>query len=115
MQCEQPPKKEREDGAPLLTSEHRTDPTIRLNLEDVKSLDEAMVEGYEEWVEKAPSKWQADGLFKYNAPIVLTSRFGQDTAIAIPDNEEEEGDSWQKERDFSKVAFLTFALATSIA
>lgn len=97
-----------------MISAHRVDPTIRLNLEDVRSLDQAIVGGYEEWVEKAPPKWKADGLFEHNIPIVVTSRFGQDTAIAIPDNEEEEGNSWDTERDFSKVAFLTFALATSI-
>lgn len=96
------------------TSVHRVDPTLKLNLEDVKSLDQAIVEGYDDWVAKSPPKWKADGLFKENIPIVVTSRFGQNTAIAVPDNEEEEANSWNTERDFSQVAFLTFALATMI-
>jgi hypothetical protein len=87
---------------------------IRLNLEDVKSLDVAMVEGYEEWKENAPATWQTDGLFRKNVPIVITSLFGQNTRIAVPENEAEEGVMWNAERDFSKVSFLTFALATSI-
>jgi hypothetical protein len=97
------------------TGTYRTEKQpIRLNLEDVKSLDEAMVEGYEEWARNAPAKWQTDGLFRKNVPIVITSRFGQNTRIAVPENEEEEAELWDRERDFSKVSFLTFALATSI-
>ena len=87
---------------------------IRLNLEDVKSLDLAMVEGYEELQKNAPATWQTDGLFRKNVPIVITSLFGQNTRIGVPENEVEEAATWNAERDFSKVSFLTFALATSI-
>jgi hypothetical protein len=93
---------------------NRDDPKVNLNMEDVKSLDTAIVAGYDDWVKKAPANWKADGLFRDNIPIVVTSRFGQSTEIAVPGNEEEEEHNWNTERDFSKVSFLTFALATSI-
>jgi hypothetical protein len=45
---------------------------------------------------------------------VVTSRFGQNIQIAGWGNEAEEAEEWQRERDFSKLAFFTFAIATSI-
>ena len=77
-------------------------------------MDKEIVSGYSEWVEKAPAHWTADGFLKNHSPIVITSRYGQNAAIAIPGQEEVEADIWDMDRDFSKVAFLTFALATSI-
>jgi hypothetical protein len=73
-----------------------------------------MVEGYDEWVNQAPESWRVDGFLEDNSPIVVTSRFGQNARIAVPGNEAEEADAWQSERDYSKFAFLTVAIANSI-
>jgi hypothetical protein len=85
-----------------------------LNLEGVKELDSLIVEGYEGWVRKAPDQWKADGFLERRSPILVTSRFGQNARIAIRGNEEEEAESWNLERDYSKISYLTFALATTI-
>jgi len=85
-----------------------------LNFEDVKTLDCLIVDGYSAWVNKAPSHWKADSFLQNHSPIVVTSRFGQNTGIAARGNEEHEAANWDSERDYSKIAFLTFALATSI-
>jgi hypothetical protein len=85
-----------------------------LNFEDVNTLDSLLVNEYDTWVNNAPPAWQADGFLKSNSPIVITSRFGQNAAIALQGNEQEEAVSWDMERDYSKIAFLTFALATKI-
>lgn len=103
-----------EKGPPNASDTHREEQHINLNIDDVKSLDDAIVAGYDEWAKNAPLKWKADGLFENNVPIVVTSRFGQNTRIAVTNNEEEEAHNWNTERDFSKIAYLTFALATSI-
>ncbi|KAH8978979.1 hypothetical protein EDB83DRAFT_2537418 [Lactarius deliciosus] len=87
---------------------------IRLNFEDVRELDSLISNGYTNWVNNAPDTWTADGFLNRHSPIVVTSRFGQNAAIATPGNEEYEAESWNSERDYSKIAFLTFALATSI-
>jgi hypothetical protein len=65
-------------------------------------------------VRKAPKHWKVDGFLEDNSPIVVTSRFGQNARIAAPGNELEEAEAWQLERDYSKFAFLTIAIATSI-
>lgn len=70
--------------------------------------------GYHEWVDNAPDHWKADGFLEDKSPIVVTSRFGQNARIATPGDEDYEADGWQLERDYSKLAFLTFAIATSI-
>jgi hypothetical protein len=96
------------------TNPYRDDKTIKLNFEDVSALDEEIAKGYSVWVANAPQKWKTDGFLENNSPIVVTSRYGQNAAIAVLGKEDEEADIWDWERDFSKTAFLTFALATSI-
>lgn len=85
-----------------------------MNIEDLKTFDKAIVDGYKQWGADAPQKWKDDGLFRSSVPIVVTSRFGQNTRIAVEGNEASEARNWDTERDFTKVAYLTFALATSI-
>lgn len=80
----------------------------------MKTLDRLIVDGYEEWVNDAPEEWKADGFIVRNSPIVVTSRYGQNAAIVVPGNEQREATSWDLERKHSKIAYLTFALATSI-
>ncbi|KAI9430768.1 hypothetical protein H4582DRAFT_2103578 [Lactarius indigo] len=90
------------------------EPTIRLNFEDAQKLDSLMANGYKDWVEKAPDSWKLDGFLKRHSPIVVTSRYGQNAAIALAGNEDNEAESWDTERDYSKISYVTFALATSI-
>ena len=93
---------------------NRNERSIRLNFENVKCLDSLVLEGYKDWVENAPDHWRIDGFIDKRSPIVVTSRFGQNARIAVPGKEDEESNAWGLERDFSKLAFFTFALATSI-
>ncbi len=95
-------------------SSYREDDTIKLNFEEVRLLDWLIADGYSAWVDEAPPDWKADGFLENHSPIVVTSRYGQNAAIAAEGNEVEEAVNWDLERDYSKVAFLTFALATSI-
>lgn len=85
-----------------------------MNFEDVTRLDHLIANGYADWVKNAPSKWKADGFLSNHSPIVVTSRYGQNAAIALLGNEEREAANWDLQRDYSKIAYLTFALATSI-
>jgi hypothetical protein len=73
-----------------------------------------MIEGYDAWVDDAPEAWKVDGFLLERSPIVVTSRFGQNARIATPGNEAQEAEAWERERDYSKLAFVTFAIATSI-
>ena len=70
--------------------------------------------GYREWVQGAPDSWKVDGFITHNSPIVVTSCFGQNAAIALEGNEDAEAQAWDRARDYSKIAFLTVAIATSI-
>jgi hypothetical protein len=92
----------------------RADKIIRLNFELLECLDTLIVDGYDKWVDKAPLEWKADGFLEHNSPIVVTSRFGQNARIAAPENELHEAVAWQLQCDYSKIAFITVALATSI-
>jgi hypothetical protein len=90
------------------------DAMFKLNFENVQHLDGLIVEKYDGWVDDAPDAWKADGFLLRRKPILVTSRFGQNARIATPGNEAHEAEAWQKERDYSKLAFVTFAIATSI-
>jgi hypothetical protein len=98
----------------LFTFLLRLETIIRLNYEDLKELDSLIVKGYDKWVQDAPDNWKVDRFLESRRPIVVTSRFGQNACIAAPGNESHEADAFQLERDHSKLAFLTIALATSI-
>ena len=87
---------------------------IKLNYESLRRLDELLVRGYADWVKDAPEDWKTDGFLTERSPIVVTSCFGQNGRVAIPGKENEEANAWQVERDYSKLAFFTFAIATSI-
>jgi hypothetical protein len=105
------------DFRPYVTADThlgRYDDVIRLNVENVKELSNEIIKGYDNWVKNAPQSWKADGFLERNSPIVITSRFGQNTPIAVLGNEEREADSWDTDRDYTKIAFMTIALATSI-
>ncbi|KAH9028272.1 hypothetical protein EDB85DRAFT_2147990 [Lactarius pseudohatsudake] len=88
--------------------------TIKLNQRNTEKLDELMSKGYKDWVKKAPSLWKKDGFLEKHSPIVVTSRYGQNVEIAEGGSEMREASNWNKERDYSKVAFTTVALATLI-
>lgn len=92
----------------------RDEQSISLNFEDVRALHLLILDGYHSWVDNAPNSWKKDLFLQSNSPILITSRYGQNASIALPNNNSDEADAWHRERDYSKVAFLTFALATSI-
>ena len=85
-----------------------------MNFEDVLSLNTLILNGYHSWVNNAPPSWKEDHFLQNNSPILITSRYGQNASIVLPGNNSDEALAWNRERDYSKVAFLTFALATSI-
>jgi hypothetical protein len=87
---------------------------IKLNFEEVTKLDRILLRDYRKWVEGAPDNWKVDGFLENKSPIVVTSRFGQNARIAALGNEDAEANSWELERNYSKLAFMTFALATSL-
>jgi hypothetical protein len=85
-----------------------------MNMKDLKRLDEELVAGFHNWVQAAPDHWKADGFLTKNSPIVITSCFGQNAAFGLEGDEDIEAAAWDRDRDFSKIAFLTVAIATSI-
>jgi predicted acylesterase/phospholipase RssA len=92
----------------------RNQPTINLSFEDLAALDTLLVEGYHGWVQQAPHHWKVDGFIVNNSPIIVTSHYGQNAAIALQGNEQQEAAAWQLDRDYSKIAILTVAIATHI-
>ncbi|KAI0281316.1 hypothetical protein BC826DRAFT_974771 [Russula brevipes] len=91
----------------IMTWGHETGPRIEC------SGSEALA-GYKAWVNKAPENWKADGFITRNSLIMVTSRYGQNARITLRGHEEDKAATWNAERDYSKVAHLTFALAMSI-
>ena len=85
-----------------------------MNFEELRDLDDRIVEGYDVWVSNAPPKWKADRFLQDHSPIVVTSRFGQNSRIAVGGQEDQEAEAWNIERDYSRISYLTFALATSL-
>jgi hypothetical protein len=85
-----------------------------LNFENLKDLNRHLIHGFARWVRDAPEAWKIDGFITKNSPVVITSRYGQNAAIALVGNRSEEAAAWDRDREFSKIAFLTVTIATSI-
>src|SRR5882757_8497161 len=75
-------------------------PTVNLNFESLKALDNLIVQGYQDWVNTAPPDWKTDGFLLERSPIIVTSCYGQNSAIALPGNEREEASAWPFDRGF---------------
>jgi hypothetical protein len=101
-------------GANTIIYDYRDGRTIGLNFETLSKLHTLLLDGYNDFVSNAPADWKKDGFLLNNKPIIITSRYGQNACIALEDNEDQEANDWNLERDYSKIAYLTFALATSI-
>ncbi|OCH83610.1 hypothetical protein OBBRIDRAFT_840366 [Obba rivulosa] len=68
-----------------------------------------IVENYNSYFADAPDYWKEDGFFRDHVPISIACRYGQN--ISIGDNE---GDIWARERDYSKIQFVSVALASHL-
>ena len=87
---------------------------IQLRLCDLKALDRLVVSEWEEWVDKAPAYWKADGFLTSRVPISVSSRFGQNQPIGNASTLEAQALRWDEERDYSKIQFVSMAVATDV-
>jgi hypothetical protein len=88
---------------------------ITLNLESLKALDMAIVNNYHDWVRNAPRDYIHDNFFQSRVPVAITSRFGQNQRLAeTVQYRAEERTNWSRDRDYSRIRYITLALATHI-
>lgn len=80
-------------------------------MELLHKLDKAIVGGYASWVQLAPGDYK-DGFFTDRIPIIVTSTYGQNQRLGLHPTVESK--NWHRDRDFSKVRFMTVALATHL-
>jgi hypothetical protein len=85
---------------------------LDLRLEDVQRLNRFIIEEWRDWVEAAPAAWKTDGFLVDHVPLAVTSRFGQNRSICIPQRRVPEAETWLKERRYDKIRYVTVALAT---
>jgi hypothetical protein len=81
----------------------------------MKNLDKAIIQHYDTWVADAPLEYTQDNFFSSRVPVAITSRFGQNQQLAesIEDRRQERL-NWRQDRDYSKIRYLTIAIASHI-
>jgi hypothetical protein len=84
-----------------------------LSLEHVRSLHAEIQKTYDTWTHGDRS-WFKDGFFMDSRPIFVTVRFGQNRNIYPRAALAEEASAWELERDYSKMRFVSMALATEL-
>ena len=70
----------------LLLFSHRSQQSIRLNFETVRSLNRLMVNGYNEWVDSAFNHWKIDGFLEtiyLSIILLLLSLLALDKMLAL--------------------------------
>ena len=81
----------------------------------MKRLDRMIIRSYADWVEDAPEEYKSDRMLMSKFPVAITSRFGQNQELASSiELREEEHDNWDRDRDYTRIRYLTLALATHI-
>jgi hypothetical protein len=81
----------------------------------MKRLDRMIVRSYADWIGDAPEEYKAEDLFTSRVPVAITSRFGQNQELASSiELRTEEQHNWARDRDYSRIRYLTIALATHI-
>lgn len=81
----------------------------------MKRLDAEIVKSYAGWIAAAPEAYKAEDVFPGRVPVAITSRFGQNQQLASSvELRNEERGNWARDRDYSRIRYLTLALATHI-
>jgi hypothetical protein len=87
---------------------------IPLKLEDLRKFNAEIQDGWDEWIHSAPEDYTEDGFFLSRTPISVSSRYGQNQPIAVEDNRYTQKALWTGERDYNKIRYVSFAVATHI-
>jgi len=99
----------------MTTNNGHRDQTIYLNLIQLKSLNNAIKWHYETWVRSAPDIYKEDGFINEQYPVAVTCRYGQNQPLGLfVENEEEEENNWDHDQDFSKLRYISVAIATHL-
>jgi hypothetical protein len=81
----------------------------------MKRLDQEIINSYTQWIEAAPAAYKSDDMFPSRIPVAITSRFGQNQELASSvELRDEERFNWARDRDYSRIRYLTLALATHV-
>lgn len=92
-----------------------SDRNVHLRLTKLRQLDAAIVDGYQAWVTSAPPHYQKDGFLHERYPVAITSRYGQNQEIGVDiEDMEEEGLNWYRDRQFSRIRYMSVAIATHL-
>ncbi|KAH7904419.1 hypothetical protein BJ138DRAFT_1166511 [Hygrophoropsis aurantiaca] len=95
----------------------RDNENLRLTLAESKALHSHMCAQWAPWVRDAPASWKADGWLPSVCPLSVVCKYGQnqDIVLATPQEQEQEAANWLKERDYRRIRYMSFALATDIS
>lgn len=93
---------------------HRKHKTITLDLKDLKKFNNSLIAKYSEFVANAPPEWREDDFLTSHSPVAIASRYGQDQSICIPEDLHREAITWDEERPFDKLRWVSIAIATDI-
>jgi hypothetical protein len=87
-----------------------------MRLQDVKSLHESIVRGWQQWVTDAPDKWKEDGFLTSKYPISVASLYGQDQPLTVDDDAHANAlaESFGQDNNYGKLRVFSFALASHI-
>ncbi|KAG0697258.1 hypothetical protein DFH29DRAFT_1022910 [Suillus ampliporus] len=90
---------------------------IVLRLQDVLELNRLIISEWDDFVANAPPAWTSDGWLQQHIPLSVACRYGQNQPIASTDQHalHVEARNWHHERDYSRIRYLSMAVATHIS
>ena len=86
-----------------------------MSLNQVKRLNTQIKQSYQNWISDAPEEYLSDMWFRSRIPVAVTSRYGQNQPIGLETmNDDEESYTWDTLRDWSRLKYVTVAVATHL-
>ena len=85
-----------------------------MNLDNVQEIHETFADEWTKFVEEMPAAWKADQFFVHHKPVIISSRFGQNTPIGVPLMLSKEAEKWDDTRTWSELKYVSMAIASEI-
>ncbi|KAH9910349.1 uncharacterized protein B0H18DRAFT_963473 [Fomitopsis serialis] len=89
-------------------------PSIKVNLKNVIDMHNKFEDKWTKFVEEMPDAWKADKFFTHHKPVVCSSRYGQNTPVAVPTALLREATHWEESRTWADMKYVSMAIASEL-
>jgi hypothetical protein len=85
---------------------------VKLNLENTRRFNTLFIENWAKWIDR--TKYAKEPFFTERVPVAVAVRYGQNISLGVAENLQRERQDWERFRQWEKVWFFSFAVASHV-